>query len=120
MQYAHARVHALRRRAAERGVDLASPGDLRLLVLEEELNLLRMLDRFSGVVEDAAANLAPHYISFFLMELAGQLHHYYAAHQILNAGDENLVSARLRLLYTICQTIKNGLWLLGVSAPESM
>ena len=120
VQYAHARIQAVRRRAMERGLDLSASGDITLLVLEEELDLLRLLDRFSSVVADAAANRAPHYISFFLMDLAGQLHHYYAAHQILGAEGDSLIAARLRLLQAVGQTLKNGLLLLGVSAPDSM
>lgn len=120
VQYAHARIRAVCRRAAERGLDPAAPGDLSLLVLEEELDLLRLLDRFRTVTEDAAANRAPHYISFFLMDLAGQLHRYYAAHQVLGAENNDLIAARLRLLSAVGQTLKNGLALLGVSAPESM
>ena len=120
VQYAHARIQAVRRRAAERGLALDAPGDLTLLTLEEELDLLRLLDRFRTVTEDAAANRAPHHISFFLMDLAGQLHHYYAAHQVLGADNDALIAARLRLLGVVGQTLKNGLRLLGVSAPDSM
>ena len=120
VQYAHARIQAVCRRAGERGLDPTAPGDLALLVHEEELDLLRLLDRFCTVTEDAAANKAPHYISFFLMDLAGQLHRYYAAHQVLGAENDALIAARLRLLSAVGQTLKNGLALLGVSAPESM
>ena len=120
VQYAHARIQAVCRRAGERGLDPTAPGDLALLVHEEELDLLRLLDRFCTVTEDAAVNKAPHYISFFLMDLAGQLHRYYAAHQVLGAENNALIAARLRLLSAVGQTLKNGLALLGVSAPESM
>lgn len=120
VQYAHARIQAVHRRARERGIDPSIPGDPALLTLEEELDLLRLLDRFSTVTSDAASNRAPHYISFFLIDLAGQLHHYYAAHQILGAENEGLIAARLRLLRAVGQTLKNGLGLLGVSAPDSM
>ncbi len=124
VQYAHARVEALHRRAAERGIDAAAragnDADLALLVESAELDLLRLLDRFPQVAEDAAANLAPHFISYYLMELAGVLHHYYAAHQILDANNPALTSARLRLLRAVAQALKNGLALLGVSAPDSM
>ena len=101
-------------------MDLERQGDTSLLTCEEELDLLRLIDRFSGVIGDAAENRAPHYISFYLMELAGLLHRYYAAHQVLGAENPELVSARLRLLRPVAQTLKNGLNLLGVSAPESM
>lgn len=120
VQYAHARVKAVGRRAQERGLPVDAPGDLSLLREEEELDLLRRLDRFSQVVQDAAEQRAPHFISHFLMELAGLLHRYYAAHQILGAEDENLILARLRLVRAVGQTVKNGLALLGVNAPDSM
>jgi arginyl-tRNA synthetase len=120
VQYAHARVCALRRRAAEQGMDLSCPGDLGLLVSAEELGLLRTLDRFPAVVEDAARAAAPHLISFYLMELAGLLHGYYAAHRILAVDAPALSAARMRLLEAVRQCLNNGLDLIGVSAPTSM
>ncbi|MDR1947334.1 MAG: arginine--tRNA ligase [Desulfovibrio sp.] len=120
VQYAHARICALRRRAQERGMNLADPGDLRLLTLPVELDMLRTLDRFPAVVEDAAGAEAPHLISFFLMELAGLLHSYYAAHPVLTAEIRGSAPARLRLLGAVGQCLKNGLGLIGVSAPDSM
>ncbi len=120
VQYAHARVKAVLRRAGERGVVVDGAGDLSLLQQEEELDLLRMLDRFPLVVEDAAGNLATHFISYYLMDLAGLLHRYYSVHTILGSEADSLTSARLRLIRAVGQTIANGLELLGVSAPESM
>ena len=120
VQYAHARVQALVRRAREQNFDPAAPGDLSLLTLDEELDMLRRLDRFSPMIEEAAANRAPHYISYFLMDLAGLMHRYYAATRILDAEKPQLTAARLRLLRALGQVIKNGLHLLGVSAPDSM
>ncbi|MDR2669046.1 MAG: arginine--tRNA ligase [Desulfovibrio sp.] len=120
VQYAHARVCALRRRALERGMDLTGQDDLSLLVLPDELGLLRTLDRFPAVVEDAARSAAPHLISFFLMELAGLLHSYYAAQQILTAELPATAAARMRLLEAVRQCLKNGLDLIGVSAPAVM
>jgi arginyl-tRNA synthetase len=120
VQYAYARVQALHRRAAERGLDLSLAGDPALLTQEDELDLLRQVNRFTQVAADAAANLAPHYISYYLMELAGALHKYYANQQILRPEHPELAAARLRLLRTVAQTVKNGLELLGVSAPDSM
>ena len=120
VQYAHARVQALVRRAHEQGFDPAAPGDCSLLALDEELEMLRYLDRFTPMIEDAAANRAPHYISYFLMDLAGLMHRYYASTRILDAAEPHLTAARLRLLRAMGQVIKNGLNLLGVSAPDSM
>ena len=120
VQYAHARVKAVRRRAVERGLDLNAAADLGLLAEPEELDLLRLFDRFPQVTEDAARNHAPHYISYYLMDIAGQLHRYYAAHQILLPDNPALSLARMRLLDAAASIIRNGLALLGVSAPESM
>lgn len=120
VQYAHARVQALLRRAPEQGLDPAAPGDLALLTRDEELEMLRCLDHFTPMIEDAAANRAPHYISYFLMELAGLMHRYYAAARILDPAEPALSAARLRLLRAMGQVVKNGLDLLGVSAPDTM
>lgn len=123
VQYAHARICAVLRKAAERGIDVPAKSgfkNLSLLLEPAELDLLHLLERFEDVVASAAANLAPHYVSYYLMELAGTLHSYYAAHQVLNAGNDALAAARLALLRATGVVFKNGLTLLGVSAPESM
>ncbi len=123
VQYAHARICAVLRKAGERGLTLPERCDaaaLAPLAEAAELDLLRLLERFEDVAGSAAANLAPHHISYYLVELAGALHSYYAAHQVLNAGDDALASARLALLRAVAVVFRNGLNLLGVSAPESM
>ena len=123
VQYAHARVSSVLRRAEEAGLLLAGalrPADLAPLDSAEDLALLRSVDRFEDVVRDAALALAPHHVSYYLLELAGALHSYYARHPVLQAGDPALATARLALLRAVGQTLKNGLALLGVSAPESM
>ncbi len=123
VQYAHARVRSVLRKAAEAGLTL--PETVDLAVLEplsepEDLALLRYLDRFEDVALGAAQALAPHHISYYLMELAGLLHSYYAKHPVLQAAEPSLALARLALLRAVGQVVKNGLELLGVSAPESM
>lgn len=122
VQYAHARVSSVLRKAAESGVPAEGVGveELAPLCSAEDLALLRAVDRFEDVAQDAALGLAPHHISYYLMEIAGQLHSYYARHPVLQAGDEATVKARLALLRTVGTVVKNGLSLLGVSAPESM
>ena len=123
VQYAHARVVALLRKGAEKGLDLNlmhSPTNYALLGEADELKLLRLLAFFPELVSSAAMALAPHHVSHFLMELAAAMHSYYSAVPILNAPDEATSLARLALLDAVRQVIKNGLALLGVSAPESM
>lgn len=123
VQYAHARVCAVLRKAAERGIDLPPRTDaaaLAPLALPEELDLLRLIDRMPDVLSAAAQGLAPHHVSFYLVEVAGALHSCYARIPVLNADDAHTVVARLALLRAVGRVVANGLYLLGVEAPEAM
>ena len=123
VQYAHARICALLRRAEAQGLNLPERLDeaaLAPLDTPEDLALLRQVAAFEETLAQAAAQLEPHHVSRYLGELAGLLHGYYAKHQILLPDDEPRALARLALLRAVGQTLKNGLFLLGVSAPESM
>jgi arginyl-tRNA synthetase len=92
---------------------------LGLLVAEQETALLRSLSRYPEVLQNAAANRAPHLLVHYLRDLANDFHTYYNAHQFIVA-DHNLRNARLMLVLGLQQVVRNGLELLGVSAPESM
>ena len=117
VQYAHARVCSVFSQAKTlpdfSGVDLA------LLKGEKETTLAQRLGEYPEVVANAASELAPHAIAFYLRELAGEFHSYYNAERIL-VDDEALRAARLALCAAVRQTLANGLSLLGVSAPEKM
>ncbi len=124
VQYAHARISAILRRSREQGLDLPPRGS-RALCLDslnspEELGLLRQVERFRNVVSEAAAARAAHPLSYYLIDLAGSLHSYYASTPILKDADTGCVLARLALLRSVKIVIANGLRLLGVSTPESM
>jgi arginyl-tRNA synthetase len=80
--------------------------------------LERVLCRFGEVVERAAREYAPHYLATYLIELAGAFNHWYAHERILEAGEET--PYRLALTEAFSIVMKNGLWLLGISAPEKM
>lgn len=123
VQYAHARICAVLRRAAERGFNLPPAVDAGLLVAldtPEDMALLRKAAAFEDMLAAAAKALAVHHASRYLTELAGLLHSYYARHQVLLAEDEQRTLARLALLRAVGQVVRNGLDVLGVSAPESM
>ena len=123
VQYAHARIRALLRRAKERGISLASvssPDTLKFLDTPEDNLLLREAALYEEVTANAARDLSPRYISAYLCNLASMLHSYYAKHQIILPEDEQRTLARLALSRAIGQIIRNGLDLLGVSAPEQM
>ena len=122
VQYAHARIKTLLRRAAENGHTLNDTSTLEMLSeLKEsaDIALIRTALHFEEAVLDAAKNKAVHVISFYLMDLAGKFHSYYANTPVLS-GDEKSIKARLVLLRVVGTVLHNGLNLLGVTAPESM
>ena len=121
VQYAHARISSIVRMAAERGMDV--PGGesaaLDLLKLPEEIQLVKAVIRYPEVIEGAAKALEPHRVTFFLNELAGIFHSYYNKNRVIT-DDAALSRARLFLVSTIGQVLRNALGVLGVSAPEKM
>jgi arginyl-tRNA synthetase len=122
IQYAHARVCSVLRQAEEKQLHwdpALGLANLDRLVTRHETDLLNLLARYPETVALAARELAPHFIAQFLRELAAGLHTWYNAEQFL-VEDAALRNARLALAVATRQTLRNGLELLGVSAPESM
>ena len=118
VQYAHARVRSV---FAQRGCEPAKLAEAPLdtLVSARELALAQLLAGFPEIVQDAARELAPHIIAFYLKDLAAEFHSYYNAERIL-VEDPSLAVARLALCEAVRQVLANGLALLGVGAPERM
>jgi arginyl-tRNA synthetase len=122
VQYAHARLAALARNAAELGL-IPSTEHLELLAHEKEGTLIRNLGEFPRVLKTAAALREPHRVSRYLEDLAGDYHRFYDSCRVLPQGDEapnDLHTARLALCQATRQVIANGLAILGVTAPERM
>ncbi|PHR30647.1 MAG: arginine--tRNA ligase [Desulfotalea sp.] len=121
VQYGYARLCAIMRQAEEKGVAIPKFEDVDslLLVEPEELKLLKTMSSFPRVLENAALELAPHKVIFYLMELAGQLHSYYNKHKVLTEN-EPLSKARLCLIMALQVVVKNGLEMAGLSAPKQM
>ena len=123
IQYAHARVCRVLEELAERGlppVDVqAGVAQMARLDSEPEQILLTELSRYPEVVDAAANSLEPHLIAQYLRELAGALHSYYHEHKWI-VDDADLRNARITLAVATRQVIRNGLDLLGLSAPEKM
>ena len=146
VQYAHARISSLLRVAASRGIEcpLPSQADLKLLNDPDELAIIRKLSLFPVVLEASAVELAPHRMAYYLRELAGLVHPFYNKHRILppmtdldatpasptepsastsrvpEAVSPGLTGARLALMWSVQQVVRNGLTVLGVSVPEQM
>ena len=118
VQYAHARVCSVLEQWGGEAAGLAA-ADTTALASEHELALLTRLIEYPEAVENAARELSPHLVAFYLRELAAAFHSYYNATRIL-VEEENLKRARLALAAAVRQVLRNGLRLLGVSAPERM
>jgi len=125
VQYAHARISSLKRKAAEAGVDLARQADLSLLD-EEELGLVKAAAQYPRVLESAATSHEPHRIAFYLYDLAAEFHALWnrgnddPGRRFLIENNPQLSRARLELALGIAQVIKSGLGLMGVAAIEEM
>jgi len=125
VQYAHARISSLKRKAAVAGVDLSVPADLSLLD-EEELALVKAAAQYPRVLEGAALAHEPHRIAFYLYDLAAEFHALWnrgnddPERRFLIENNPQLSRARLELALGIAQIIKSGLALMGVAATEEM
>lgn len=122
VQYAHARLCALARNAADLGLQ-HSTEHLELLTHEKEGALIRGLGEFGRILQNAALLREPHRVARYLEDIAGDYHRFYDSCRVLPQGDEtpgDLHAARLALCLATRQVIANGLDILGVSAPERM
>jgi arginyl-tRNA synthetase len=125
VQYAHARIRSLQRRAVEEGLELPAEADLSLLD-PDELTLIQLAAQFPRIVEGAAATHEPHRIAFYLGDLAAAFHALWnrgnddPEKRFLLAQNPDLTRARLELAQAIGQIIRNGLSLMGVEAVEEM
>jgi arginyl-tRNA synthetase len=124
VQYAHARICSVFAQAADKGLpvpddDEALASDLTPLASAREQALMRRLAEYPDLVAGAADELAPHQLAFYLKDLAADFHAYYNAERVL-VDDAATRAARLALLRATRHVLRNGLALLGVSAPEKM
>jgi arginyl-tRNA synthetase len=120
IQYAHARVASVMKQLASKGHTYdAGAAQLELLTNPHEQAVLTAVSKYPEVVEHAALARAPHALVHYLRDLANTLHTYYNAEQFIVA-DAGMRNARLTLVLAVQQVIRNGLGILGVSAPETM
>jgi arginyl-tRNA synthetase len=118
VQYAHARIASILRLAAERNIDF-SRGDVSLLATDPELNLIRRMIELPEVVEIVAANLEPHHLPHYALELATAFHGFYRDCRVITE-DEALTAARLKLVDAARTVLVRTLSLMGMTAPDRM
>ncbi|MHB8092535.1 MAG: arginine--tRNA ligase [Syntrophales bacterium] len=121
VQYAHARICSILKMAEEKGfkVPRLAEVDAALLQLPAEIELIKAITRFPGLIQGAAQALEPHRLTFYLNDLSASFHSYYNKNKVLS-DDLALSGARLFLVHSLLAVLKNAFKILGVSAPEKM
>lgn len=121
VQYAHARICSILKKAAEQGVEVKTPSDDELLLLssDEEKELIRHLSALTDEIITAAKTYDPAKITHYVVELATLFHKFYNAQRVMT-DDKKLMNARLYLCTAVKDTIKNILTMLKITTPEVM
>ncbi len=119
VQYAHARISSIFKKAEAKGVS-DHRADLSLLSTPEERSLIREILLFPDVLEEISEKMEPHPITYYLTGLAEKFHNYYQKHTVADPRRPDLSAARLKFVRAIQNVIRTGLNLIGVSAPEEM
>ena len=118
IQYTHARICSVLRKAEEQGIDYKSHSNNELL--SEEIELIKQLDTFPAVITAAAENFAPSMIAAYAYELAKTFNGYYHDHSILREENDEKRRMRLQLAALVARTISKAMKLLGIDVPERM
>ena len=121
VQYVHARISSIMRKGKARGTAEVSWDDKAAaqLIEPEEIELIKILARYPDILAGSAKSMEPHRVTYYLMNLASAFHTYYNKHRVLS-DDPQLRRGRLNLVLAVQKVIRNGLTLLGVSAPDRM
>ena len=120
IQYTHARIRSILRKAAEAGIAPAAGYDAATPLLPEEIELIRLLTEYPATVKAAGDNFAPSIIGAYVYELAKQFNAYYHDHSILREENAAVRALRLQLAAQVARVIKRGMRLLGIDVPERM
>ena len=118
IQYTHARICSVLRKASEAGIEYATPS--KATYIPEEIELVKMLSEYPSTVASAGENFAPSIIGAYIYELAKTFNGYYHDHSILREEDVEVRKLRLQLASTVASVIRKGMRLLGIEVPERM
>jgi arginyl-tRNA synthetase len=121
IQYTYARVQSIFRKADEKGIDTSLNKLVRDVSLTpKEAEVLKMISNFPGVVKDAGEVYSPALVANYVYDLAREFNQFYHESPIVYEEDEAVRANRLALTYAVGNTIKQGMWLLGIDVPERM
>ena len=118
IQYTHARIRSIMRKAEEAGI--ATDNFLSAPLLQEEVELIKALSEYPAVVRAAGEQFAPSVIAAYAYDLAKQFNGYYHDHSILKEEDSAVRSLRLKLASEVARVIRSAMSLLGINVPERM
>jgi arginyl-tRNA synthetase len=120
VQYAHARISNIFKNAAEKNILFEEISTIKNLNSEEEKNLIKEIDRFEEILDSILIDYKINKLTNYLESLASFFHSFYSKHIIVDENDIKTTKERLALCRAVQNTLKGGLSLLGVSAPENM
>jgi len=120
IQYTHARIQSVLRKADELGFARTGKFDSGLTLSDKELYLIRLITTFPGIVDDAANGFSPALIANYMYDLAKEFNQFYHDYSILKESDESLRTFRIMLSATTGKIIKTGMNLLGINVPDRM
>jgi arginyl-tRNA synthetase len=120
IQYTHARIHSVMRKAEERQIEWEEPPDGELQILEKEKSLIRWLAQFDDVLKEAGENLSPALLANYAFELSKEFNQFYHDHSILGESDANVRQLRILLTHMTGRVIRTAMGLLGIDVPERM
>ncbi|PWD99092.1 arginine--tRNA ligase [Marinilabilia rubra] len=120
IQYTYARVQSIFRKANEKGIDTSTKIEAGLELTEKEASVLKMIGNFPNVVNDAGEVYSPALVANYIYDLAKEFNQFYHESPIVYEENDAIRSMRLTLSQAVGQTIKQGMWLMGIDVPERM
>ena len=120
IQYTHARIKSVLRKAADQGIDFSQPLNTKTVISEKEKYLIQLLTEFPATVKQAGDEFSPALIANYIYELVKEFNQFYHDYTILKEENADLRNFRLALSETIGKVIKTGMGLLGIEVPERM